>query len=90
MVRAIFKNVVLAAAGPLPGQFTDENLAKWIELRKGTFSRELHERVTHLLCTEELLRERGPRGMSPSPPQSCSCTLKLSNLGLHGTQGGND
>ena len=67
MVRAIFKNLVLAAAGPLPGQFTDENLIKWTELRKGTFSCELDERVTHLLCTEELLRERGLRGMHPHP-----------------------
>lgn len=77
MVRAIFKNVVLTAAGPLPGQFTDENLAKWIELRKGTFSHELDERVTHLLCTEELLRERGPRGMPPSPQQSCLSSLSF-------------
>ena len=77
MVRAIFKNVVLTAAGPLPGQFTDDNLAKWIELRKGTFSRELDERVTHLLCTEELLRERGPRGMPPFPPRSCPSPLSF-------------
>lgn len=27
MVRVIFKNVVLATAVPLPGQFTDENLS---------------------------------------------------------------
>lgn len=64
MVRAIFKSVVLATAGPLPGQFTDENLARWMALRKGTFSADLDDEVTHLLCTAELFKERGPRGMS--------------------------
>lgn len=63
MVRAIFKNVVLATAGPLPGQFTEDNLARWMAFRKGTFSAELHDDVTHLLCTAELFKERGPRGM---------------------------
>ncbi|PNH34916.1 hypothetical protein BJF96_g1827 [Verticillium dahliae] len=34
MAPAIFKNMVLATAGPLPGQFTEENLAMWIKQRK--------------------------------------------------------
>ena len=66
MVRAIFKNVVLATAGPLPGQLTDDNLARWMAFRKGSFSAELDEYVTHLLCTPELFEERGPRGMPTS------------------------
>ncbi|MBE3049544.1 hypothetical protein IMZ48_45015 [Candidatus Bathyarchaeota archaeon] len=70
MVRAIFKKVVLATAGPLPGHFTVENITNWVQLRKGTFSSELDASVTHVLCTEELLKERGPRGMTLLPPPS--------------------
>lgn len=75
MIRAIFKNVVLATAGPLPGQFTDENLTRWVQLRRGTFSAELDAGVTHLLCTPEILKARGPRGISASPRPSPSSTL---------------
>lgn len=77
MVRAIFKNVVLATAGPLPGQFTDENLARWVALRKGTFSAELDDDVTHLLCTPELFKERGPRGMCSPKYRSVPAFLAL-------------
>ena len=63
MVRALFKNMVIATAGALPAPFTDENITRWAGLRKGTFSAELDEYVTHLLCTPELLEKRGPRGM---------------------------
>ena len=62
MVRQIFKNRVIAAAGPLPGQLTVDNLKRWTSMRKGTFSDNFDETVTHLLCTEEQFRKRAPRG----------------------------
>ncbi len=62
MVRQIFKGRVIAAAGPLPGQLTPQNLKQWISIRKGTFADELDEQVTHLLCTQEQYNKRVDRG----------------------------
>jgi hypothetical protein len=56
--RAIFKNMVIATAGPMPDQFTDEKLKLWTEQRKGSFSREWNDTVTHLLCTTEQFKGR--------------------------------
>ncbi|CAI4219145.1 unnamed protein product [Parascedosporium putredinis] len=63
MVRAIFKGKILATAGPMPGQFTEENMARWTALRGGTLSPELNDRVTHLLATMEQFEKRVPRGL---------------------------
>lgn len=62
MTRQIFKGRSIAAAGPLPGQLTVENLKRWTQLRKGVFTQDLTEETTHLLCTEEQFRKRAPRG----------------------------
>ncbi|OTA01588.1 hypothetical protein A9Z42_0019050 [Trichoderma parareesei] len=51
MPRKIFKNLVIATAGPLPGQLTAENLRQWTALRKGVFTEDYDDQVTHLLCT---------------------------------------
>ncbi|VUC34266.1 unnamed protein product [Clonostachys rosea] len=61
MPRQIFKKCVIAVAGPLPGQLTVENLAQWTRLRKGIFSNDFDEFVTHLLCTREQFNKRVPR-----------------------------
>ncbi|QYT04306.1 BRCT domain-containing protein [Trichoderma simmonsii] len=53
MPRRIFKNLVIAMAGPLPGQLTVDNLRQWTSIRKGTFTEDFDEQVTHLLCTRE-------------------------------------
>ncbi|KAM0601238.1 hypothetical protein ACHAPN_000237 [Verticillium nonalfalfae] len=58
MAPAIFKNMVLATAGPLPGQFTEENLATWIKQRKGQFVKDMDQSITHLLCTDEQYKAR--------------------------------
>lgn len=62
MVRQIFKNRVIAAAGPLPGQLTVDNLKRWTSVRKGVFSDDFDQAVTHLLCTEEQFGKKIPRG----------------------------
>ncbi|PHH87059.1 hypothetical protein CDD83_9353 [Cordyceps sp. RAO-2017] len=61
MPRQIFRDRVIAAAGPLPGQFTADKVRQWTELRRGRFSEDVDETVTHLLCTPEQFRERVPR-----------------------------
>ncbi|KAK7428933.1 hypothetical protein QQZ08_004550 [Neonectria magnoliae] len=61
MPRQIFKNRVLAAAGTLPGQLTVENLSRWSQLRKGRFTEDFDDDVTHLLCTREQFNKRVPR-----------------------------
>lgn len=62
MPRQIFKNRILAAAGPLPGQLTVDNLKHWTRIRKGEFTEVFDEDATHLLCTREQFNKRVPRG----------------------------
>lgn len=64
MPRQIFKGRIIASAGPLPGQFTIENLKQWTKLRKGRYTEEFDETVTHLLCTLEQFEDPGQRSMS--------------------------
>lgn len=41
MVRQIFKNRVVAAAGPLPVQLTVDNLKRWTRMRREISQRAL-------------------------------------------------
>ncbi|CEI68599.1 unnamed protein product [Fusarium venenatum] len=61
MPSQIFKGKVFAAAGPLPGQFTVDNMKRWTSLRKGVFLDDFDETVTHLLCTREQWDDKIPR-----------------------------
>ncbi|KAK1242587.1 hypothetical protein MKX08_005399 [Trichoderma sp. CBMAI-0020] len=61
MPRRIFKNLVIAAAGPLPGQLTVDSLRQWTTIRKGVFTEDFDEHVTHLLCTREQFNQKLPR-----------------------------
>ncbi|KAM5359094.1 hypothetical protein ACJZ2D_014737 [Fusarium nematophilum] len=61
MVRQIFKGRVIAAAGPLPGQFTVDKLKIWTSKRKGVFRDDFDDDVTHLLCTQEQFEKKVPR-----------------------------
>ncbi|TQW00388.1 anthranilate synthase component II [Cordyceps javanica] len=60
MPRQIFKNRVLAAAGPPPPSITLDNLRTWIPLRKGRFAEQFEDEVTHLLCTHKQFKKRVP------------------------------
>jgi hypothetical protein len=68
MVRQIFKNKVIAAAGPLPGQLTVQNLQQWTKIRQGKFLTKIDDHVTHLLCSREQYQKDVPKG--PSYPFS--------------------
>ncbi|KZL66115.1 anthranilate synthase component II [Colletotrichum tofieldiae] len=59
MVRAIFKNLVIAAAGAFPDDCPSEQAAKdWAKLRQGRFSTDLDDSVTHLICTDEEFKDK--------------------------------
>ncbi|KAF9777016.1 hypothetical protein IL306_004722 [Fusarium sp. DS 682] len=63
MPAQIFKNRIIAAAGPLPGQLTVDNLTRWIKLRKGRFVEDFDDTIpiTHLLCTKEQFDKKFPK-----------------------------
>lgn len=63
MPRRIFKNLVIATAGPLPGQLTVDSLRQWTTIRKGVFTEDFDEHVTHLLCTREQFNQKLPRSI---------------------------
>ncbi|KAK1848722.1 brct domain-containing protein [Colletotrichum chrysophilum] len=56
MVAGIFKDRVLAAAGK--NEHEVEKLQTWTQMRKGRFSLDMDDSVTHLLCTDEQLKNR--------------------------------
>ncbi|KAK1998266.1 hypothetical protein LX36DRAFT_719135 [Colletotrichum falcatum] len=63
MVRGIFKDLVIAAAGGFPGDCPNEQAAmEWTKLRKGRFSSDLDDSVTHLVCTDEEFKDRKKNG----------------------------
>ena len=49
--KPIFKNLVIAIAGDLGGQWTETNICRWVSLRSGRFSLDMDESVTHLVCS---------------------------------------
>ena len=68
--KPIFRGYTIAAAGNLGGsaQWTDANIARWIELREGKFVRAMGEDVTHVVCSGEEFKRRGAFGTSfPCP-----------------------
>ncbi|KAK1971896.1 hypothetical protein LY78DRAFT_699021 [Colletotrichum sublineola] len=59
MVKGIFKDLVIAAAGDFPDDCPNEQAAKeWTKLRKGRFSSHLDDSVTHLVCTDKDFKDR--------------------------------
>jgi hypothetical protein len=78
--KPIFKNLVIALAGPLDGQWTDVNIARWVSQRAGRFAAQMDASVTHLVCSGEAFKARGPRGMLPFPSPSRTPRLKIAFL----------
>ncbi|KJZ72856.1 hypothetical protein HIM_07800 [Hirsutella minnesotensis 3608] len=77
MPRQIFRDRVIAAAGPLPGQLTVQNLKQWTSLRRGVFTEDFDETVTHLLCTREQFNTKVPRGKAEAMWLDWPCALSL-------------
>lgn len=61
MAPQVFKNMVFATAGPLD-KLSDEQILLWARQRKGDFTKDFPDRVTHLLCSTEQFERRVPRG----------------------------
>lgn len=60
--KPIFRGLTIAVAGDLGGQWTDINIARWVELREGRFTRAMDESVTHLVCSNEEFRRKSSMG----------------------------
>lgn len=60
--KPIFRGLTIAVAGDLGGQWTDINIARWVGLREGRFTRAMDESVTHLVCSNEEFRRRSSMG----------------------------
>ncbi|KAF4783486.1 hypothetical protein HER10_EVM0010522 [Colletotrichum scovillei] len=58
MVRAIFKDLVITAAGDFPSGCSREQVVKWVKMRKGEFSNHLDGETTHLLFTDEEFKSK--------------------------------
>jgi len=56
--KPIFRSLTIAAGGDLQGgdQWTDKNIARWVGLREGKFTRTWSDDVTHVMCSREVLR----------------------------------
>lgn len=63
--KPIFKDLVIAIASSLDGQWTEVNVARWVSQRDGHFVAQMGANVTHLVCSEEAYQARGPRGTLP-------------------------
>lgn len=65
MEKPIFKNFVVATSCALGDQYTDEAITRWVELRRGKFSKEMNDEVTHLVIPRvPTLQDReNPRGI---------------------------
>ncbi|KAK0753058.1 hypothetical protein B0T18DRAFT_451548 [Schizothecium vesticola] len=75
--KPIFKDLIIALAGPLDGQWTDVNIARWVSQRAGRFAAQMDASVTHLVCSEEAFKARGPRVKEAlTRPRSCCIVTK--------------
>lgn len=64
MVAGIFKDRVLAAAGE--NEHGVAELQSWTQMRKGRFSLDMDDSVTHLLCTDEQFKNSNRNKRSTS------------------------
>ncbi|KAG5925321.1 hypothetical protein E4U42_004419 [Claviceps africana] len=58
MTSRKFKHMVIAIAGPPPEGLTVDKVRHWTEVRKGRFTQDFDEDVTHLLLKDGLKRKR--------------------------------
>ncbi|KAK1769225.1 hypothetical protein QBC33DRAFT_347514 [Phialemonium atrogriseum] len=59
--KPIFRDLVVSMACQLGGQWTDTNISRWVNQRSGVFITEMNNSVTHLICSPEEFKKRGPR-----------------------------
>lgn len=60
--KPIFQGLVIAIAGSLGETWTDANLSRWISLRKGSLVHQMDASVTHLVCTQDEVKNKTPKG----------------------------
>ncbi|KAK9775672.1 hypothetical protein SCAR479_07779 [Seiridium cardinale] len=59
--KPIFKDVVVAIAGDIGAHMTEANLGKWMKIRRGRFSANFDDSVTHLLATDDQYKKKVAR-----------------------------
>jgi len=45
------------------GKYTEAEVSRWVTSNSGRFSHDLNETVTHVLCTEQDYKAKGPKGI---------------------------
>ncbi|KAK4216698.1 hypothetical protein QBC37DRAFT_84564 [Rhypophila decipiens] len=59
--RPIFQGLVIAVTGFKGGKWNETNMSRWISLRKGRLSSQMDASVTHLVCSEEDVKQKHPK-----------------------------
>jgi hypothetical protein len=66
--KPIFKDFTLSIAGTITDTsgaiIPHENIVKWFTAHGGTHEREVSKETTHLICSIEEYKKKGPQGMS--------------------------
>lgn len=63
--KPIFKNMIIAVACSLGGQWTDTNISRWVSRRGGVLTSEMTDQVTHFICPVEEYKSKTLRGKLP-------------------------
>lgn len=48
----VLKDVVIAVSGDFGRVHTHKMIKQWVDKNGGTFTEQIHEKVTHLICSE--------------------------------------
>ncbi|KAM7200234.1 hypothetical protein V8F33_003952 [Rhypophila sp. PSN 637] len=59
--RPIFQGLVIAVTSFKGGEWNETNMSRWISLRKGRLSSQVDASVTHLICSEEDVKNKHPK-----------------------------
>ena len=64
--KAVFKGLTISFAGSFSGTsgaiLPYEQMAKWVTLHGGHYEKEVTEDTTHLICSIEEYKRKGPQG----------------------------
>ena len=64
----------VAVTGDFGSARSHEKMKQWVEKNGGTFSKEITKSVTHLVCSKEEWKRKGPMGISVHA-LSCKVTV---------------
>lgn len=56
-----FSSLVVASTNDFPGT-QNESIKRWVEANGGVFLKEIHDNVTHLICSKKAWKQYHPTG----------------------------